>query len=149
MDFLIVQLPSHGAIPPEPADSAWAETREAEFLTMKALPHVGMAITIDVGDPADVHPLRKREVGERLALWALGTTYSKPIVYSGPLYESMSVEGNQIRIHFAHVGSGLEARGASVLQGFAIAGADQKFHWGNARIHDETVLVSHPEVPNP
>ena len=149
MDFLIVQLPNHGAIPAEPTESAWAETREAEFLTMKALPHTGMAVTIDVGDPSDLHPHRKREVGERLALWALGTTYSKPIVYSGPLYESMKVEGSQIRIHFAHVGSGLQASGASVLQGFAIAGADQKFHWGNARIDGDTVLVSHPEVPNP
>jgi sialate O-acetylesterase len=61
----------------------------------------------------------------------------------------MKVEGNKIRIHFAHIGGGLEARGASVLQGFAIAGADQKFHWANARIDGDTVLVSHPEVPNP
>jgi sialate O-acetylesterase len=149
MDFLIVQLPNHGAIPTEPTESVWAETREAEFLTMKSLPHTGMAVTIDVGDPSDVHPHRNREVGERLARWALGTTYSQPIVYSGPLYESMKVEGSQIRIHFAHVGSGLQARGASGLRGFAIAGADRKFHWGNARIDGDTVLVSHPEVPIP
>ena len=149
MDFLIVQLPNHGATPPEPSESAWAETREAEFLTMKVLPHVGMAITIDVGDPADVHPHRKREVGERLALWALGTTYSKPIVYSGPLYESMSVEGSRIRIHFKHVGGGLEARGASTLQGFAIAGADKKFHSANAHIDGDTAVVSNPDVPGP
>jgi sialate O-acetylesterase len=149
MHFLFVQLPNHGAIPTEPTESAWAETREAEFFALKALPHTGMAVTIDVGDPSDLHPHRKREVGERLALWALGTTYSKPVVYSGPLYESMAVEGSQIRIRFTHVGGGLEAPDASTLRGFAIAGADKKFHWADARIDGDTVVVSHPDVPSP
>ena len=75
LEFLIVQLPNHGAIPEEPGESAWAELREAEFMTLKKVPRTGMAVTIDVGDPNDLHPHRKREVGERLALWARGTIY--------------------------------------------------------------------------
>lgn len=149
LEFLIVQLPNHGATPEQPDESAWAELREAQFLTAKSVPHTGLAVTIDVGDPKDIHPHRKLEVGERLARWALGTTYQRPIVYSGPLYESAKVEGREMRIHFAHVGAGLEARGGSDLQGFSIAGPDRKFRWASARIEGDTVVVSSSEVPAP
>jgi sialate O-acetylesterase len=149
LEFLIVQLPNHGAIPEEPGESAWAELREAELMTLKQVPHTGLAVTIDVGDPADLHPHRKMEVGDRLARWALGTVYKEPGEYSGPLYESMKVEGNSIRIRFAHVGTGLEAQGATDLVGFAIAGADRKFHWAQAHIDADSVLVESPEVPSP
>ena len=149
MDFLIVQLPNHGAIPTVPAESAWAELREAQLLTMKSLSHVGLAVTIDVGEPGNLHPPRKREVGQRLAFWALGTTYGEPVQYSGPIYDSMKVEGNAIRIRFTHMGNGLEARGGGPLQGFAIAGADRKFHWAEARIEGDTVVVSNPEIKAP
>jgi sialate O-acetylesterase len=147
--FLIVQLPNHGAIPDEPTDSAWAEMREAQLLTTRQVPNTGIAVTIDVGDPKDVHPHRKAEVGQRLALLALGTTYKKPIVYSGPLYQSMTVEGNKIRIRFTNTGSGMEAHGSGQLVGFAIAGADRKFHWAEATIDGTSVIVSSPEVPAP
>ncbi|MGH9528512.1 MAG: sialate O-acetylesterase [Terriglobales bacterium] len=149
MEFLIVQLPNHGATPEQPSESAWAELREAQLLTMKNTPHTGLAVTIDVGDPNNVHPHRKLEVGQRLALWALGTTYGKPVVYSGPIYDSMKIEGAQARIHFTHIGSGLEARGGGALQGFSIAGADRRFHWADARIEGDTVSVSSPEVVAP
>jgi sialate O-acetylesterase len=69
MQFLIVQLPNHGAIPEQPTESAWAELREAQLLAVKEIPHTGLAVTIDVGDPKDIHPPRKAEVGQRLALW--------------------------------------------------------------------------------
>jgi len=85
---------------------------------------------IDVGDPNDVHPHRKAEVGHRLALLALGTTYKKPTVYSGPLYQSMTVEGNKIRIRFANSGSRIQAHGSGQLVGFAIAGADRNCDTG-------------------
>ena len=147
--FLIVQLPNHGATPDQPSESAWAELREAQFLTTKQLPNTAIAVTIDIGDPKDVHPHRKAEVGQRLALLALGTTYEKPIVYSGPLYQSMTVEGNKIRIRFANAGSGIEARGGGPLVGFAIAGPDQQFHWAEATIDGVSVVVSSPEVPTP
>ena len=147
--FLIVQLPNHGAIPAEPSESAWAELREAQLLTTRQVPNTGIAVTIDVGEPNDVHPHRKAEVGQRLALFALGTTYKEPIVYSGPLYQSMAVEGNKIRIRFTSTGSGLEAHGDGPLVGFAIAGADRQFHWAEATIDGTSIVVSSPEVPSP
>jgi sialate O-acetylesterase len=97
----------------------------------------------------DVHPHRKAEVGQRLALLALGTTYKKPIVYSGPLYQSMTVEGNKIRIRFINSSKRMEAHGSGPLVGFAIAGADRKFHWAQATIDGVSVVVSSPDVPVP
>jgi sialate O-acetylesterase len=149
LEFLIVQLPNHGATPDDPGESAWAELREAQLMTLQHVPRTGMAVTIDVGDPKDLHPHRKLEVGERLALWAEGTVYQQPIEYSGPLYESMGIEGNAIRVRFSHLGSGLEAQGGGELRGFAIAGADRKFHWAEARMEGDSVVVSSREVPSP
>lgn len=149
LEFLIVQLPNHGAIPNEPGESAWAELREAQLMTVEHVPHTGLAVTIDVGDPNDLHPHRKLEVGQRLALWALGTTYKEPIEYSGPLYQAMHVNGSEVRLQFTHVGSGLEARGKPELEGFSVAGTNGKFHWAVAHIEGETVVVSSPDVPNP
>ena len=149
LEFLIVQLPNHGAIPDQPSESAWAELREAELLTAEHVPHTGLAVTIDVGDPKNLHPPRKKEVGERLAVWALGTTYKQPLEYSGPLYQSMTIVGNQVRLRFSHVGSGLVAQDGGELQGFAIAGANHKFYWAQARIDGDTILVSSPDVPSP
>jgi sialate O-acetylesterase len=147
--FLIVQLPNHGAVPEQPTESAWAELREAQLLAARQLPDTGIAVTIDVGDPKDLHPHRKAEVGGRLALLALGTTYGKPIVYSGPLYQGMEIQGSQIRIRFASVGTGLEANRGMPLRGFAIAGADKTFHWADASIEGDSVVVSSSQVPAP
>ena len=145
--FLIVQLPNQGSSP-ELGDSLWAELREAQLMTAKKVANTGLAVTIDTGDPHNLHPPRKAEVGERLALWALGTTYGKKIVYSGPIYDSAQVEGDRIRIHFQFTGSGLEGRG-EILKGFAIAGPDRKFHWAKAQVEGETVIVSSQNVPHP
>jgi sialate O-acetylesterase len=147
--FLIVQLPNHGAVPQQPGESAWAELREAEFLTFRKVPKVGLAVTIDIGDPKDVHPHRKAEVGGRLALWALGTTYHQPIVYSGPLYRSMTIDGGHIDVQFSNVGGGLVANSGAMLQGFAVAGAGRKFYWANATIQGDAVIASSPQVPHP
>lgn len=149
LEFLIVQLPNHGAIPDEPGESAWAELREAQLMTVQTVSHTGLAVTIDVGDPNDLHPHRKLEVGQRLAIWALGTTYKRAIEPSGPLYHSMQIEGAEVRLHFDHVGSGLDARGDAELRGFAVAGADRKFRWAEARITGNTVVVSSHDVPKP
>jgi sialate O-acetylesterase len=145
--FLIVQLPNQGHSA-EFADSWWAELREAQLLTAESVPNTGLAVTIDVGEAGNLHPPRKQEIGERLALWALGTVYQKKLVYSGPLYKSMSVEGKEIRLNFAQVGSGLEAKGENLL-GFTIAGADKQFHRANARIEGTSVIVSSPELGSP
>jgi len=149
LQFLIVQLPNHGATPDQPGESAWAELREAQLLTLQRVPRTGMAVTIDVGDPKDLHPHRKLEVGQRLALWVEGTTYKQSMEYSGPLYESMRIDGSEIRARFTHVGSGLEGHNGAELRGFAIAGADRKFHWAEARIDGDVVVVSSRDVPNP
>ena len=80
----------------EPGDSAWAELREAQLMTLE-LPNTGMAVIIDIGDAKDIHPKNKQDVGKRLALWALANTYGKDVVYSGPLYKSMAKKGNNDR----------------------------------------------------
>ncbi len=112
-----------------------------------ALPNTGMAVTMDIGDRTDPHPKRKREVGERLALWALAGTYRRPIEYSGPLYCSMRVEGGAIRIEFEH-GEGLTSRGEPVRHA-TIAGPDGVFHPAEARIEGATLVVASPAVPTP
>jgi sialate O-acetylesterase len=107
-----------------------------------------MAVTLDIGNPDDIHPTNKRDVGKRLALWALANDYGQDLVYSGPLYREQVVEGASIRIHFDHVGSGLVAKDGA-LSHFEIAGEDQVYHPAQAVIHGETVVVSSKEVSAP
>jgi sialate O-acetylesterase len=145
--FLIVQLPNYAGKEQQPSESMWAELREAQLQALR-LPNTGLAVTIDLGDAANLHPPRKAEVGHRLALWALGTTYGKQIDYSGPLYDTMQIEKNRIRIRFANVGKGFEVHGTQ-LQGFAVAGADRTFHWADATVEGDTIVVSNSAVPKP
>jgi sialate O-acetylesterase len=145
--FLVVQLPNFGPRRAEPTESAWAELREAQLLTLR-IPGTGLAVTIDSGEAGDVHPKDKAPVGRRLALWALGAVYEQPVEYSGPLFDSMTVEGEAVRVHFRHVGKGLEGRGG-VLRGFAIAAKGGEFHWADARIDGDAVVVSSPAVRAP
>ena len=156
--FYIVQLANFMAQDAEPKDEAWPRLREAQYLTAKNVPNVGLAVTIDIGDGGDIHPKDKQDVGNRLALAALAQTYGKKIEYSGPVYKSMKVEGDKIRVAFTHLGGGLVIANApnvlvddsrEALRGFAIAGADGKFVWANAKIEGDTVVVSSPSVPNP
>ena len=122
---------------------------EAQTATL-ALPNTGMVVTTDIGNIRDIHPRNKQDVGLRLALWALAKTYgNKDLVYSGPLYKSMSVEGNSIRIYFDHVGSGLVSRDDADLTWFQIAGEDQEFVDAAAVVDGNTVVVSSDSVENP
>ena len=146
--FLFVQLANFMAVDPEPVDSAWAELREAQLMTL-ALPNTGMAVIIDIGEARDIHPKNKQDVGKRLALWALGKTYGKKLVYSGPIYKSKRTEGNKIALEFEHVGGGLIGGGGEPLKGFAVAGADRKFVWADAKIDGNTVIISSNEVSEP
>ena len=146
--FYFVQLANFMAIKPQPQESSWAELREAQSMTLKT-PNTGQAVTIDVGDALDIHPKNKQDVGKRLALWALAKDYGKNVVYSGPTYKSMEKSGSQIVLHFDNADGGLVAKGGDGLKGFAIAGADKKFVWADARIVGETVVVSSPEVASP
>jgi sialate O-acetylesterase len=146
--FLFVQLANFMQTKPEPAESAWAELREAQTMTL-TLPNTGMAVIIDIGDAVDIHPKNKQDVGKRLALWAFANTYGKKLVYSGPIYKSMKVDGNSIVLSFDHVGGGLVAKGGEELKGFSIAGADHKFVWADAKIDGDTVVVSSDKVSEP
>ena len=114
-----------------------------------ATPHTGMVVTTDIGNPHDIHPRNKQEVGRRLALWALARTYGQPnLVHSGPIYTSMTVEGGSIRIAFDHVAGGLVCSGAALTH-FQIAGRDSRFVEAAARIDGDSVVVSSPDVPEP
>jgi sialate O-acetylesterase len=146
LSFYFVQLANYMAEQPDPCESRWAELREAQTMTL-SVPKTGMAVIIDIGEGADIHPRNKQDVGLRLALWALAQDYGKTIEYSGPLYVAMDVEGGAIRCRFAHAG-GLTARGGA-LRAFSIAGEDRNFVWADAVIDGETVVVSSPKVPNP
>jgi len=157
----VVQLPNFQQANDNPAGGdGWAKIREAQLKAL-AIPNTGVIITIDVGDPGNIHPKNKFDVGERLARWAVAKDYGKKgLVYSGPLYKGMKVEGNKVRISFDHVGSGLmvgkkEGRRPTEevkdgqLKRFAVAGADKKWVWADAVIEKDTVVVSSPDVPNP
>ena len=127
-----------------------AELREAQRLTLKACPNTGMAVTMDIGNPKNIHPTNKQEVGRRLALWALATQYGKKdLVHSGPMYESMAVDGGKIRVRFGSIGSGLVTRDGQAPSHFLIAGDDQRFVPATAELDGNTVVVSSPAVAKP
>ena len=147
--FLCVQLAPFKAIKPEPAESDWAELREAQLYATQVLPNAGMAVITDVGDEKDIHPRKKEPVGARLALAARAIAYGEKLEYSGPIYKGVEIKGNQAILNFTHVGRGLEARGGE-LKGFAICGDDRNWVWGKAEIRDgNRVVVSSPEVAKP
>jgi sialate O-acetylesterase len=113
------------------------------------IPNTGMAVTLDIGDTTNIHPKNKLDVGKRLSRWALAKTYGKgSMAYSGPMYESMKIERNKIRIGFTYTESGLYCKGDK-LKCFTIAGKDKVFHPANAVIDGNTILVSSDEVKKP
>jgi sialate O-acetylesterase len=145
--FGIVQLAPFRYGGQNPAN--WAELCEAQRLTLDASPNTGLAVTTDIGDVKDIHPKNKQEVGRRLALWALAKVYGRDIVYSGPIYKSLAVEGNKIRLQFDHVGGGLIASNGKPLAEFTIAGADQKFAPAVAEIDGNAIVVHSDQVAQP
>lgn len=146
--FLFVQLAPFMDISKEPRESAWAELREAQTLTLRNSPHTGMAVITDLGEEKDIHPKQKEPVGERLALAARALAYGEKIVYSGPIYDSLRIDGNRIILRFKNVGGGLVAKDGA-LKGFTIAGKDGKFVNANATIEGNTVVVTYPTVLEP
>jgi sialate O-acetylesterase len=155
--FLFVQLAPFMRIEPAPGDSAWAELREAQRLTALTVPRTAMAVITDAGDQFDIHPRNKLPVGERLARAARARVYGERIEDSGPMYESMEVQGDRAVLRFGHTGGGLQGAPTPVvgvgrggeLQGFTIAGEDRKFVPAKAMIRGDRVIVSSPEVPRP
>ena len=112
------------------------------------IPRTGMAVAIDIGDHSDVHPAQKQELGFRLAKEAMRAAYNSKEVTSGPMFESMTVEGDKIRINFTGIGSGLTVKGDK-LNCFAIAGADGKYCWADAVVEGDSVVVSSDKVKAP
>ncbi len=143
--FYFVQLPPWSGYKPGSLPPLW----EAQAASLN-IPGTGMVVTTDpVANIKNVHPKNKFDVGNRLALWALAKDYKKDLVYSGPLYKSTNVEGNKIRLSFAHVGGGLKSRDGQPLREFEIAGADGKFVPAEAAIDGDTVVVEAKEVASP
>jgi sialate O-acetylesterase len=122
--------------------------REAQLLTWQRTPNTAMAVTIDCGDADNIHPPHKQPVGARLALAARALTYGEKLEYSGPVFDSMQIEGDRSVLRFTHLGGGLVAKDGA-LTGFTVAGADRIFHPANAGIEGDTVIVSAATVPRP
>jgi sialate O-acetylesterase len=146
--FLIVQLAPYMAIKPEPEESNWAALREAQVEVARELPKVGVSVITDVGDEKDIHPTKKKPVGDRLALAARKIAYGENVLAFGPTLRSATVKGGKIVLSFDNVGKGLVQRGER-LTGFAIAGANEKFVNADAAIVDQQVVVSSPKVAAP
>lgn len=142
LPFLFVQLPNI-------ARGHWAEFRQVQSESL-AVPGVGMAVAIDVGDPYDIHPVNKRPVGERLYLRARELVYGdRNGVFQGPCPDSVWVERREVRLRFRSVGAGLVSRDGEPLRAFEVAGADSCFHPATARIEGRQVVVRCEEVAEP
>jgi sialate O-acetylesterase len=147
--FLFVQLAPFMKIESEPKESAWAELREAQSMTLNRLRNTGEAVITDVGEENNIHPQKKEPVGHRLALAAEAIAYGKPIEYTGPVLRSMRVDGNKAILTFSHAAGGLVSKGADKPTGFTIAGPDHQFHNAEAIAQGEQVIVSAPGVEKP
>ncbi len=140
--FLFVQIANWNTEPGE----LWPEVRNAQRQAL-ALRNTGMAVTIDIGDPDDIHPKNKQDVGLRLSLAARAIAYGEKIEWSGPLYRQITREEHALRVWFDHA-DGLMAKGATVT-GFELAGTDGKYSAADARIEGTSVVVSSAAVPTP
>ena len=150
--FFFTQLPSWEppqTQPVEGVEATWSVNREAMRLVSIEMPHTGMAVGIDCGDPVALHPQNKKPIGIRHAYLALKEVYGKDIVSCGPRYLNQKIEGNKIVLNFDSTGSGMMPAKPGKLDAFAIAGADKKWHWADAEIAGNKVIVSSKDVPTP
>lgn len=146
--FLFVQLANFKERKAEPAESDWAELREAQSKTLE-LPATGQAVIIDIGEANDIHPRNKQDVGRRLALSARHVAFGdEDVVHSGPTFQGVDFADGKAVLSFENVGGGLKAQG-DALKGFSIAGEDKKFHWANAKIDGNQVVVQSDAVAKP
>ncbi|MEB0260358.1 MULTISPECIES: sialate O-acetylesterase [unclassified Mucilaginibacter] len=149
LPFIYAQLPNFNDVQYSPAESKWAELREQQLKTL-AVPNTRMIVIIDLGEWNDIHPLNKKDVGTRFFLAAQNTAYGdKTTVYSGPIFSSAKVLGDQIELSFNHTGSGLTAKGEDELGEFAIAGIDKKFVWAKAVIKNGKVIIHIDKIQKP
>ncbi len=148
LPFLYVQLPNFMDANYLPSESQWATFRNAQLACL-TIPNSAMAVSIDLGEWNDLHPDRKKDIGDRLALAARKLAYGEKIVYTGPIYQSQRIDGNKIIVSFDLAGSGLVSNNEEELYYFSIAGADKKFVWAKARIEGNTVIVWNDAISNP
>lgn len=149
LPFLLVQLPNFMEARETPGESGWALFREAQAEALK-LPATAMAITYDIGEWNDIHPLNKKDIGNRLALLARKVAYGDAeVVFSGPTFKSMALNGRRIIISFDNTGSGLTVHGGKRPGHFAIAGEDMKFVWAKARIRGNRVILKNRNIKHP
>jgi sialate O-acetylesterase len=146
--FYIVSLANWQPRRDKPGDDNWSELREAQAMTAATVPNSGLAVTIDVGDAADIHPKDKKTVGDRLAAIALAKAYGKSVPYSGPIYKRVQVQDNRLVLSFEHIDGGLEVHGPKLGE-FQIAGIDRKWAWAEAKIVGDTVELSSADVTHP
>ncbi len=147
--FLIIQLPVLGGAPTlNPEATGAAEIRAVQWDVGHSVANADTAVITDLGDPNDIHPKNKQDVGKRLALIAQARIFGKAVEYSGPVFKLSAMEGDAVRVKYDHIGGGLVVKGGK-LEGFAAAGADRKWVWADARIDGDDVLVSSPQVKEP
>jgi sialate O-acetylesterase len=147
--FLYAQLPNYMEVDYSPVESDWAQMRQSQLKALE-LTNTGMAVAIDAGEWNDIHPLNKKEIGERLALWTEHLAYGdNQIVYAGPLVKSANLKANQVILRFDHVGKGLVTIDKLPLYHFAIAGADKKYVWAQAKIEGDSVIVWNDSITEP
>ena len=149
--FYWVQLADFQPEKNEPAESSWAELREAQTMTMNRLSNTGEAVIIDLGEGRDIHPRNKQDVAKRLARWALARDYGlSNLEYHSPQYKSMEKQAGKIVLSFDHVGGGLYTFDVAKPVGFAIAGSDKKFVWADAKlVGNDKIEVSSDKVADP
>jgi len=147
--FLIVQLPVLGGTPTlNPEDIGAAEIRAVQWDVGHSVANADTAVITDLGDPHDIHPKNKQDVGKRLALIAQARIFGQALEYSGPVLKTATIEGTTVRVYYDHLGGGLVVRGGK-LEGFALAGANRRYVWADAKIDGDDVLVSSPLVKEP
>jgi sialate O-acetylesterase len=146
--FLYVQLANFMEAKEQPSESNWALLRESQ-MNLLELPNTAMAVTIDLGEWNDIHPLNKEDVGRRLALAAQKIAYHENLVHSGPIYQKMKIKGNRVHISFRHPGKGLVLKDEGSFIPVSIAGADGKFRWANAKIRGKKLVVWHDDIQKP
>lgn len=148
LPFLFVQLAGYLAPKVDPSDDVWAELREAQARALR-LPATAMVVSADVSEQPSKTPRNKRAIAERLVLSALAVAYKRSMPHSGPLFAGHVVKNGAVHLKFSHAESGLRGRQPGPLLGFAVAGADRAFRWGDARIENDTVVVTHPAIAAP
>ncbi|WP_417351568.1 sialate O-acetylesterase [Flavobacterium alkalisoli] len=148
LPFLYVQLPGFMDYNYTPSESQWALFREQQAKNL-SIPKTAMAVAIDLGEWNDIHPDRKKEVGERLALAAEKTAYNESVISSGPSYKSSEIQGNKIIVSFNNTGSGLSTADGEAPSEFAIAGADKNFVWAKTKIDGNTVILWNENIEKP